>query len=127
VPCRENQPKLTICFHIKDISLAYKIKSFLHYGTVSKIKNKNACTYILTNKFGFMKLLPLLYGKIKQIDKFNRYILLCKYFNIQFASSVSSVLLPQTPAPPLKSEGRTSGSPSKRVGPEASAEDLLTN
>jgi hypothetical protein len=82
-----NQPNLTICFHIKDISLAYKIKNFLHYGTVSKIKNKNACTYVLTNKFGFIKLLPILHGKIKHIEKFTRYILLCKHYNI---------ILPQT-------------------------------
>jgi hypothetical protein len=77
-----NQPNLTICFHIKDISLAYKVRSFLNYGTISKIKNKNACTYVLTNKFGFFKLLPLLNNKLKHQDKLKRYFLLCKYYNL---------------------------------------------
>jgi hypothetical protein len=77
-----NQPNLTICFHIKDISLAYKIKSFIHYGTVSKIKTKNACTYVLTNKLGFFKLLPILFNKIKQDEKLKRYFLLCQHYNI---------------------------------------------
>lgn len=79
-----NQPNLTICFHIKDISLAYKVRSFLNYGTISKIKNKNACTYVLTNKFGFFKLLPLLNNKLKHQDKLKRYFLLCKYYNLSF-------------------------------------------
>jgi hypothetical protein len=47
------QPNLTICFHIKDVHLAYKIRTFLTFGTVSKIKNKNACKFVLTNKNGF--------------------------------------------------------------------------
>lgn len=56
----KHKPKLTITFHLKDISLSYKIKNFIQYGTVSKIKNKNACTYVLTNKFGFFKLIKIL-------------------------------------------------------------------
>ncbi len=80
----DNQPNLTICFHIKDISLAYKIRSFLNYGTISKIKNKNACTYVLTNQFGFLKLLPLLNNKLKHQDKLKRYFLLCKHYNLSF-------------------------------------------
>ena len=41
---RKNQPNITICFHQKDISLAYKIRGILNYGTVSKIKDKDAIT-----------------------------------------------------------------------------------
>ena len=79
----KNKPNLTICFHIKDISLAYKIKTFIQYGTVSKIKNKNACKYVLTHKDGFKKLLPLLENKIKHLEKLRRYFLLCDFYEIK--------------------------------------------
>ena len=78
----KNKPNLTIAFHNKDISLAYKIRQFLGYGTVSKIKNKNACKYVLTNSSGFIKLLPLLKNKLQHIEKYNRYLLLCDYFDL---------------------------------------------
>lgn len=33
-----NSPYFTIAFLINDISLAYKIRAFIKYGTISKIK-----------------------------------------------------------------------------------------
>lgn len=77
-----NNPNLTICFHLKDISLAYKIKKYITYGTVSKIKDKNACKYVLTNKRGFTKLLPVLYNKLLHIEKQKRFKLLCNFYQI---------------------------------------------
>lgn len=76
----KHKPNLTICFHIKDIHLAYKIKSFLGYGTVSKIKNKNACKYVLTKKQGFLRLLSLLKNKLRHLEKIRRYLLLYQYY-----------------------------------------------
>jgi hypothetical protein len=75
-------PNLTVAFHIKDISLAYKIKSFLGFGTVSNIKNKKACKYVLTNRKGFLKLLPLLHNKLQHFTKIHRYNLLCKHYGL---------------------------------------------
>lgn len=85
-----NQPNLTICFHKKDISLAYKIKTFIKFGTISKIKNKNACKYVLTNKKGFFKLLPLLQNKLRHVEKLRRYFLLCHFYQIKFSSPVNA-------------------------------------
>ena len=79
----KHKPNLTICFHIKDISLAYKIKKFIKYGTISKIKNKNACKYVLTHKQGLQRLLLLLQDKIKHVEKYRRYLLLCQYYQIK--------------------------------------------
>ncbi len=78
----KTQPKLTIAFHMNDISLAYKIRQFLRFGTIAKIKNKKAYTYVLTNRFGFLRLLPLLYGKLQHTLKKERYALLCSYYGI---------------------------------------------
>lgn len=84
---RQNTPNLTICFHLKDISLAYKIKQFLRYGQVTKIKNKQACKYVLTNSKGFKFLLPLLNGKFKHKIKKQRYFLFCRYYGVVLVAS----------------------------------------
>jgi hypothetical protein len=81
-----SQPKLTICFHLKDIHLAYKIRTLISYGTVSKIKNKNSCIYVLTNHNGFLFLLPLLFNKLQHQQKRLRYQSLCHFFNLSFPS-----------------------------------------
>jgi LAGLIDADG endonuclease len=79
---KSGKPNLTIAFHIKDISLAYKIKSEIGAGTVSNIKNKKACKYVLTNKQGFLFLLPLLHNKLQHSTKIHRYNLLCKHYGL---------------------------------------------
>lgn len=76
-----SNPNLTIAFHIKDISLAYKIRSFLAAGTVSNIKDKRACKYVLTNSKGFLKLLPLLHNKLQHSTKIHRHNLICGLFD----------------------------------------------
>lgn len=89
----KHKPNLTICFHIKDISLAHKIKTFIGFGTVSKIKKKNSCKYVLTNKNGFVKILPLLQNKLKHYEKLRRYILLSNYFNIPYSNIFNNDIL----------------------------------
>lgn len=79
----KNKPNLTIGFHIKDISLAYRIKAYIGYGHVSKIKKKQACIYVLTKRLGFIKLLTLLNNKLKHKKKYERYIKLCNFYHIK--------------------------------------------
>ncbi len=75
------QPNLTICFHEKDVSLAYKIKSLIGYGTISKIKNKKAHKYVLTNSKAFKRWLPHL-NNLRTKRKLERYLALCKHYGI---------------------------------------------
>lgn len=77
-----SQPNLTICFHIKDIHLAYKIRSFLTFGTISKIKNKNACKFVLTNQTGLIFLLKILNKKLQHKQKQERCSALCIFYKI---------------------------------------------
>lgn len=77
---------LIIAFNIKDISLAYNIKSQIGYGSVRKIKNKNAVIYVISNYLGLLKILNLINGKIKlKHNQIQENILINdKYKNIQF-------------------------------------------
>ncbi len=84
---------LTIAFHIKDIHLAYKIRSFLSFGTVSKVKNKNSCVYVLTHPIGFIFLLKILENKLQHKLKQQRYFLLCAHFGLRPIHSFSSPLV----------------------------------
>lgn len=64
--------QLIIVFHKLDISLAYYIKSYIGYGTIKKIKNKNAYIYVLSHKKGIEKVLLLINNKIKSEYKYNQ-------------------------------------------------------
>lgn len=66
-----NKNQLIISFHIQDIRLAYYIKSRLGYGTVKKIKNKQAVSYVLSNQEGLLKVIGLINGKIRTPMKQN--------------------------------------------------------
>ncbi len=107
---QKKQPNLTIAFHIKDIHLAYKIRSFINFGTVSKIKNKSVCKYVLTNKNGFIFLLNLLEGKLFHQKKQERYRLLCSYYG-----------LPAEALPPTRSQvGSPNGALEQKIRLEPS-------
>ena len=67
-----NQQQLVIVFNILDVSLAYYIKGKLGFGTVRKIKNKNAYLFIISSKPGIEKTLRLINGKIRTENKFNQ-------------------------------------------------------
>lgn len=64
--------QLIITFRESDISLAYFIKSYIGYGTVKKVKNKNAYLYTLIHKKGIEKVLLLINYKIKSDYKYNQ-------------------------------------------------------
>ena len=68
------QNQLIISFHIKDIKLAYYIKSKLGFGNVRKVKDKEAVNFIISNKKGLFKVIDLINGKIKTPVKYNQII-----------------------------------------------------
>ena len=67
------QGQLIICFFEKDVSLAYKIKKNIGSGSVKKIKDKRAYTYVLTNKRGILYVAKLIQNKLCTISKINQY------------------------------------------------------
>ncbi len=66
--------QLVIAFHYLDVSLAYYIKSYLGYGNIYKIKNKNAYTLVLSSKPGIEKVLNLINKKLRTKNKYNQVI-----------------------------------------------------
>nr|YP_009944737.1 LAGLIDADG-2 homing endonuclease [Ankistrodesmus falcatus]QMS48906.1 LAGLIDADG-2 homing endonuclease [Ankistrodesmus falcatus] len=51
--------RLEIVLHLEDMGLAYRLKSWVGYGSVYKIKKKKAVKYSLTHKEGLKKILFL--------------------------------------------------------------------
>ena len=64
--------QLIIAFHIKDVSLAYYIKRKLGYGSVRKIKNKNAVILVISSKKGLETVFNFINGKLKHINRINQ-------------------------------------------------------
>jgi len=64
--------QLIIVFHLRDVSLAYYIKKRLGYGTVRKVKNKNAVILVISSKKGLNIVFNLINGKLKHINKINQ-------------------------------------------------------
>ena len=76
------QNQIIITFNIKDASLAYLIKKRLTFGNIYKIKDKNAINLIISNKKGILKVLSLINGKLRflnKLEQFNNLILKYKY------------------------------------------------
>lgn len=69
-----SQQQLVIAFHLSDIPLAYYIKSYLKYGNVRKIKDKNAVILVIAAKNGIEKVINLINGKIRSENKYNQII-----------------------------------------------------
>ena len=89
-----NINQLIIVFHINDVSLAYYIKKKLGYGSVRKVKNKNAVLLVISSKKGLETVFNFINGKLKHINKINQVnqILIKNQFkdirnNFQFSSS----------------------------------------
>lgn len=64
--------QLIIAFHIKDVSLAYYIKRKLGYGSVRKVKNKNAVILVISSKKGLETVFNFINGKLKHINRINQ-------------------------------------------------------
>ena len=66
--------QLVIVFHSLDASLAYYIKRRLGFGSVRKVKDKNAYLLIIAARKGIEKVINLINGKIRTENKFNQII-----------------------------------------------------
>jgi hypothetical protein len=66
--------QLVIVFHTLDVSLAYYIKNKIGFGSIKKVKNKNAFILIIAAKEGLKKVITLINGKIRTDNKFNQII-----------------------------------------------------
>lgn len=67
-----SKQQLVIVFHSLDVSLAYFIKKRLGYGSIRKVKDKNAFILVVAAKKGLEKVLNLINGKIRTENKFNQ-------------------------------------------------------
>jgi hypothetical protein len=59
------QKQLVITFHSRDVSLAYFIKSFVGFGQVYLVKNKQAVIYVVSSFSGVERVLRLVAGKLR--------------------------------------------------------------
>lgn len=69
-----SQQQLVIVFSSPDVQLAYYIKRKIGFGNVKKVKDKKAYLYIISNKDGILKIINLINGKLRTINKFNQVI-----------------------------------------------------
>lgn len=67
-----SKQQLVIVFHSLDVSLAYYIKERLGFGSVKKVKDKNAFILIIAARKGLEKVINLINGKIRTENKFNQ-------------------------------------------------------
>jgi LAGLIDADG endonuclease/Cytochrome C and Quinol oxidase polypeptide I len=67
-----SKQQLVIVFHFLDVSLAYFIKERLECGSIKKVKNKNAYILVISSKKGLEKVINLINGKIRTVNKFNQ-------------------------------------------------------
>ena len=69
-----SKQQLVIVFHSLDASLAYYIKERVGFGSVKKVKDKNAYLLIIAARKGIEKVINLINGKIRTENKFNQII-----------------------------------------------------
>ena len=69
-----NKQQLTIEFHPLDASLAYYIKKRIGYGSVKKLKTREAILYNLSSSEGLIKTINLINGKIRSKNTLNQII-----------------------------------------------------
>lgn len=67
-----SKQQLVIVFNSLDASLAYYIKERIGYGSIRKVKDKNAILLIITARKGLEKVINLINGKIRTENKFNQ-------------------------------------------------------
>lgn len=67
-----SKQQLVITFNSLDISLAYFIKKQIGYGSVYKVKKKNAVTLVIAAKKGLETVINLINGKLRSKNKFKQ-------------------------------------------------------
>lgn len=88
------QQQLVIVFSELDVSLAYYIKSRIGFGQVKKVKDKNACLYVLSNIDGIIKVINLINGKLRTYNKYkqviNRIVSNSKYTDYKISFTINN-------------------------------------
>lgn len=88
------QQQLVIVFSELDVSLAYYIKSRIGFGQVKKVKDKNACLYVLSNIDGIIKVVNLINGKLRTYNKYkqviNRIVSNSKYTDYKISFTINN-------------------------------------
>jgi hypothetical protein len=67
-------PQLVLVFSSPDAFLAYFIKEKIGYGSVKKVKNKNAYILVVAKKEGILRVLNLINGKLRTKHRFDQVI-----------------------------------------------------
>lgn len=67
-----SKQQLIIVFHSLDASLAYYIKERLGFGSVKKVKDKNAFILVIAAREGLEKVINIINGKIRTKNIFNQ-------------------------------------------------------
>jgi len=67
-----SKQQLVIAFNSSDSSLAYYLKKQIGYGSVHKVKNKNAVTLVVTAIKGMERIISLINGKLRTNDKLDQ-------------------------------------------------------
>ena len=67
-----SKQQLIIAFHLLDAPLAYYIKERLGFGSVKKVKDKNAFLLVISAKKGIEKVIHLINGKLITEIKYNQ-------------------------------------------------------
>jgi hypothetical protein len=67
-----SKQQLVLVFNSLDASLAYYIKERLGFGSVHKVKDKNALILVIAARKGMEKVINLINGKIRTENKFNQ-------------------------------------------------------
>jgi hypothetical protein len=67
-----SKQQLVIVFNLLDVQLAYYIKKQLGYGTVRKVKDKNAVILIVASRKGIELVISLINGKFRTTSKFTQ-------------------------------------------------------
>jgi LAGLIDADG endonuclease/Cytochrome C and Quinol oxidase polypeptide I len=69
-----SKQQLVIAFNSLDISLAYYLKKRISYGSIHKVKGKNAVILTIAAKNGIKKVINLINGKIRTKNKLSQII-----------------------------------------------------
>jgi len=67
-----SKQQLVIVFNSLDASLAYYLKERLGFGSVKKVKDKNAFLLVIASRKGLEKVIELINGKFRTENKFNQ-------------------------------------------------------
>lgn len=69
-----SKQQLVLVFHSLDVYLAYYLKNRLGFGSVKKVKDKNAFIFNIASRKGLEKVINLINGKIRTENKLNQII-----------------------------------------------------